>query len=602
MGIKLGPKLELSFWSIGYIVGAVGLLIFNISWIAGSIKGVLLGIKERAVFQAEISQPAEAYATAIDTLVKDPGLDNATREALEMREAKLDFGLKHVDKARALWDTISNSVNPTLAVPARISVIAIDYAATPADASPADHDKAIDAAMTALDNLAKQHPNDTDILAAKGALLMEEINTPKSGDALAQLQNILKVVQAQAETQPGLVDARRNVLLMDLAVKNTQTQTTDAETQALKDEDRQARAIAPYLTDVAKTPQVTFMDEYWKKVHENALGPATLNLINLLPGMNGPELSQLANTVAVGVVPTLDSPKGSENLQLILRVLNNAQRADLTEPMNYENIAALHTRYAMLMDQQLVKALNDLRAQNKPLPIPFGNSPDVAPEVSTPLTIEDQELGQAFLILKVGCDQAAIAQDVKARWESYRTDIALWRAALESGSARTQRLNDALQAVTQWHDFDPNNCEMMVQSAQTYKLLGRTDEQKAWLDKARAAGCRVASQQGGGNRYDFLTIFPSNPLQVGSADCIVRGQPVLVGATFLVQGYTNAVDKNTVSVKLNGNDVKTSYYDGCVYALVTPDKLSPQNSLDLTLALSPQLIKTHNASFRFEKK
>ena len=153
-----------------------------------------------------------------------------------------------------------------------------------------------------------------------------------------------------------------------------------------------------------------------------------------------------------------------------------------------------------------------------------------------------------------------------------------------------------------WFDNDPKNCTVLVRTAEIYDLLGKPDDAKKYADQARGMGCQVVDRKAGGNRLELVTVYPGNPLPFGTSDFSSRGWPVLVGGTFVVEGYTNPVDKDSVKVTLNGQALTMKYYEGIVYALVKTDRLTPRNELALKISLTPQISQSKNQIFRYIQK
>ncbi|HTL51428.1 MAG TPA: hypothetical protein VL860_02510 [Planctomycetota bacterium] len=597
MGIKLGPNLELSFWTIGYLVLAVVLVIFNISWVSASLNGILLGRKERAVYDFDTAAPTKDYLDAIDALLKDRSLDARKREILLARSARLSYNLKLGDKARGAYEELAKNPNPDVAARAELSVIAIDYENAAPDASGAKT-AGLEAAIKKLDDLAARYPQSVDVKAAQGAMYMNYFTKKDAQAWVAKGSDVLKAIKAQPTT-PGNVESRRNVLMLDLALRSFVANPTLEEERATKNVQDELKRIAPYVAGVKKTPQVLLLEQYYQAVEDNAVGPLLLNQVATAAGVQGDEYASLVNTFVVGVIPTLTTPKARENIKIMQNCMKNAVRFSPKNPMNYENGAALMTRYAGVMDAQLEAGIARVRGEGDVPPAPFGNSEKGNSTISALVLEEDHSLSDALTFLKQGIDEPGIDTEHKAVWAARMVDLNLWRASLFPSNNRGAYLTAALGAVVNWHDFDPKNPRMMLTTAKVYELLGKPDDQKKWLDAAAAAGAKVGSVTAGANDFRFVTVYPGNALQVGTTDYTLHDQAFMIGGTFLVQGYTETIDSNSVTCKVNGEAVRVKCIDGIAYAMVQPDKLRPQNTFELKLSLSPQLVKTINGSFRF---
>lgn len=603
MGVKLGPKLELSFWAIGYMVLAVALLIFNISWISASLNGILLGRMERTTFNSEIGAPTKDHLDSIESLIKEPGLEAKKREILTARAARLSYNLKIVDQARKHYDDLVKSSNPDVAARAEISLVAIDLEQAPTDpAKPELKIGAIEFALKQLDALAVKYPNSTDVKAAQGALYMNFFTGTDPTPWVAKARDLLKAVKSPAAA-PGNIESRRNLLLLELAVRNFDEIPTTEDEKNLANLRGEAKKIAPYISDVKKTSQVLFLEKYYAAIKDNTVGPLVLNETATLTSLPAEEYAQLVNTVVNGVVPTLSGPNAKNNL----KIMQNAYKVSLKGPgskveLSYNNGAAISVRYAAIQDQLLEETLTRLKNQGEALPVPFGSGEKILPEIATIVAEEDRCLGEAAALLKAGIDEAGLRNESKRIWAQHLVEIHLWRAALAAASNRTMHLNAALTAVVIWHDLDPKNLDMMLATAKIYELMGKNAERTKALAEAIAAGAKVANAGPETNDFRFVTVYPGNPLQVGTTDFQVRGQPVLVGATFQVQGYTETVDGNTVKLLLNGKGTPISCQDGVAYVLIKPDQLTSQNTVELKMALSPQLTKSTTSSFRFKAK
>ena len=605
MGLKLGPKIELSFWDIGYIVVSIALLIFNLTWISSSLSGILLGIKERAVYKTGIHATTSDHITAIEDYLK-----SSNSLALRARAARLDYNLKSIDKSRELYKSLVSSPDKDVATRAQISLITLDFENVPFDANKNGEAKmaAAAAGLTALDKLAKENPNSLDVLAAQGALHMFFFNAPSheehvaAGRAIvAAAQKLTAATTGNPVANPGTVEVRRNLLLLELAVKNFDPPANDDEKKIVENHRAELKKIAPYIGEAKKTPLVNLLEELAQCVKDGTVGVGVLAKIKGLGNLKPDEFSALANTVACAVVPTLNSPKGRENQAIAIDTLKNAEHMDAANTMNYTNGAALDVMMAMVVDQQLDQALASI-GKTGPLPVPFGNSDKAFPEVSGPVTDMDRLLNDAYEHLKAGCAQTTIDKAVRARWCERRVDIALWRAAISTANTRLTHLREALDSAVLWFDNDPKNCTVLVRTAEIYDLLGKPDDAKKYADQARGMGCQVVDRKAGGNRLELVTVYPGNPLPFGTSDFSSRGWPVLVGGTFVVEGYTNPVDKDSVKVTLNGQALTMKYYEGIVYALVKTDRLTPRNELALKISLTPQISQSKNQIFRYIQK
>lgn len=604
MGIKLGPKLELSFWAIGYIVLALVLLIVNISWIAGSLTGILHGMKERNVFLGETTLPTAEYIDTIQKLLADPALDKVKREALTARAARLSYNLGKVDTARTLYTELTKSANIDVKTRAQISLIALDLEAVPVNlADNGPKMAAATKAITELNELFKENQNSTELMAARGAVLMHWFGSAGAETAVAQVSKLVKDARAQEKNLPGNVEARRNLLLMELALAGFEMPPPDEARQVVLDDMRkEARKIAPYIKDTQKTPLAAWLEEFREKADAGALGPPTLNKVQGLPNLTAQESSMLANTIAPAVAASLATPNGGQNLAITTTFLKRAITVDAGNPLNYENLAALHARNAMLLNDSLNKTLADLRANNTPLPIPFGNSSAGVQAVNTVVGDMEKSLNDAYQTLNSAVAETRVPSEPKAEFCRRMVNISLWRATLQPEAQRIHRYGEALNAASLWQNFDPKSVDMMMATAEIYQLRNEPAKQAEWLEKLKSAGVDTGGLGTTANRFEFVTFFPGNPLQIGGADCAVRDQAVLIGCTIQVTGYTNTVDANTVKVTLNGVAVPTRWKEGCCYALIPASGLAAQNKLDFKLALSPQLQKAASIAFKFDSK